>query len=219
VALAKFPPLYPILDAVFLPADAARRRETLIGLVASLAEAGVEILQYRNKQDSEDEILRDSEVMRAAAPASLKLILNDYPHLAALAGFGGVHIGQGDISPAEARALLGPDATIGLSTHNEAQLCAADLEPVDYIAIGPVYTTSSKANPDPLVGVDGVRLARSLTAKPVIAIGGITVANVAAVWAAGADSVAVISAIFAAANPAHAAVAFLEAFRQQTKSP
>jgi len=209
VALAKFPPLYPILDAVYLPAGSARRHEKLTELVASFGEAGVEILQYRNKQGREDDILRDAAVIRAAAPASLRLILNDYAHLAARAGFSGVHLGQEDMPPAEARALLGSNAIIGLSTHNETQLRAADLETVDYIATGPVYTTSSKANPDPVVGLDGMRLARSLTAKPLIAIGGITLAKAAEVWATGADSIAVISAIFATANPAQAAAEFL----------
>lgn len=215
MALAKFPPLYPILDAVYLPADSARRRETLTELVASLAQGGVEILQYRNKQGSEAEILLDAEVMRAAAPANLRLILNDYARLAAQAGFAGVHLGQEDMPPAQARALLGPDAIIGLSTHNEAQLRAAETAPVDYIAIGPVCATSSKANPDPVIGLDGIRLARSLTAKLLIAIGGITLANAPDVWTAGADSIAVISAIFATANPAHAAAEFLGLYMRQ----
>ncbi len=206
----KFPPLYPILDATYLPADAARRREEL---VASLVEAGVEILQYRNKQGSEAEILRDAETMRATTPPNLKLILNDFPHLAVTAGFDGVHVGQQDMAPQEARRLVGTERIVGISTHDEAQLRAANLAPVDYIAIGPVFATSSKQNPAPVVGLDGVRLARRLTQKPVVAIGGITLENAARVWEAGANSVAVISAIFSAnEDPAKSAGNFLRIF-------
>jgi thiamine-phosphate pyrophosphorylase len=220
VALAKFPPLYPILDAAFLPQDLALRSETLAGLVASLAEAGVEILQYRNKHGDEVEILRDAEIIRTSAPSRLKLILNDYAHLVADAGFHGLHLGQTDIRPRAARDLLGPDLLLGLSTHNETQLRAATLEPVDYIAIGPVFSTTSKANPDPVVGLDGVRTARRLTTLPVIAIGGITPDNASGVWGAGADSIALISAIFAAGiDPGKSAADFLYAFSQLSDAP
>jgi thiamine-phosphate pyrophosphorylase len=208
VSLPDFPPLYPILDAAFLPAGESRGK-ILAGLVAGLAEAGVGILQYRNKQGSDADFLPDAEVVRAAAPGSLMLILNDYVDLVAEAGFSGVHLGQTDMSAGEARALLGPNAIIGISTHNEAQLSAAALEPVNYVAIGPVFATVSKENPDPVVGLEGVRLARQLTDKPLVAIGGITLANVAEVWAAGADSVAGISGIFGAVDPLRAAAEFL----------
>jgi len=210
----KFPSLYPIVDAAFLPPDLDLRHEALVHLARSLSEAGVEILQYRNKQGSEAEILPDTEPLRAAAPPKLKLILNDFPYLTAKVRFDGVHVGQLDASPREARSLLGSDAIVGISTHSEAQLRAADLEPVDYIAIGPVFATSSKQNPDPIIGLDGVRLGRRLTMKPLVAIGGITLENAASVWAAGADSVAVISAIFSAGeDPAKLAGDFLRIFR------
>jgi thiamine-phosphate pyrophosphorylase len=215
VALAKLPPLYPILDAVFLPAGKSRASK-LTELVVTLAKAGVGILQYRNKQGSDADILRDTEVMRAAAPAGLKLILNDYVDLVAETGFDGVHLGQEDMPPHEARALLGTAVIIGISTHNEAQLRAAAHEPVDYIAIGPVFATTSKDNPDPVVGIEAVGLARRLTNKPLVAIGGITVANAAEVWGAGADSIAVISAIFAArVSPAQAAANILGLLQNQ----
>ena len=119
------------------------------------------------------------------------LILNDRVPLAA--GCCGVHIGQEDCSPFEARAVLGPDMLIGLSTHGDEQLMQAAESPVDYLAIGPVFATQSKQVPDPVVGLEGVRAARRLTAKPLVAIGGITRANCATVIEAGADSVAVIS--------------------------
>jgi len=191
-----FPSLYPILDAGYLT-GAEDRAGFLRHIVQGLAEAGVGILQYRNKIGGRSEILADARVMRDARDSPMLLILNDWPELVVEAGFDGVHVGQTDVSPAEARAIVGPGKIVGVSTHNEAQMRAADLEPVDYIAIGPVYATATKENPDPVVGLEGVRLARSLTRKPLVAIGGITAENAGAVLEAGADSVSVISAIFA----------------------
>ena len=207
-----FPALYPILDASFLPAG-GDRHSRLGQLVAELADAGVRLLQYRNKQGSEAEILADAHSMRAAAGSGLTLILNDWPDLAVEADFDGVHVGQQDISPAAARAIVGGEKMVGVSTHNVAQLRAADGEPVDYIAIGPVFSTSSKENPDPVVGLEGVRLARSYTRKPLVAIGGITRETALQVRDAGADSIAVISAIFAPqGNPGKLAKDFIRIF-------
>ena len=189
-----FPPLYPILDARFLP---VRERSTFLRkLVRDLAGAGIEILQYRNKSGSHAEIHADACVMREAAGASMRLVLNDWPELALAAGFDGVHVGQTDGSPASAREILGQAKIVGISTHNEAQLRAAKSQPVDYIAIGPVFATATKANPDPVVGLEGVRAARRITGKTLVAIGGITLENAADVRQAGADAVAVISAVF-----------------------
>lgn len=190
-----FPSVYPILDASFLPAR-EDRAAVLRRLVRDLAEAGVGILQYRNKPGTESEVLADAGVIREAVGAGLLLILNDWPELAVAAGFDGVHVGQTDLSPAGARAIMGAGKIVGVSTHNEAQLREADGEAVDYIAIGPVFATATKENPDPVVGLEGVRLARSITSKTLVAIGGITTENAGAVRQAGADSVAVISAIF-----------------------
>jgi thiamine-phosphate pyrophosphorylase len=193
--LSSLPPLYPILDASFLPSF--ERGVYLTRVVCELEDAGVTLLQYRNKQGDEAEILSDAAVIRAAATGAVRLIMNDHPELAVQADFDGVHVGQTDVSPIEARAIVGPDRIVGVSTHNREQLEAADLMPVDYIAIGPVFATASKQNPDPVIGLDGVREARRLTAKPLVAIGGITLENAPDVLAAGADSVAVISALFA----------------------
>ncbi|HEX3437560.1 MAG TPA: thiamine phosphate synthase [Pseudacidobacterium sp.] len=190
----QLPPLYPILDSLFLPSQ--NRQAFLEELVSELADAGVTLLQYRNKQGAEEEMLSDVEVIKQAAGTRLKLIMNDCPDLAVRADLEGVHVGQEDVSPVEARRIVGPDRIVGISTHNRAQLEVADRQPVDYIAIGPVFTTSSKQNPDPVVGLDGVREARQLTAKPLVAIGGISLENVPVVLEAGADSVAVISALF-----------------------
>lgn len=121
--------------------------------------------------------------------------MNDRADLAVAAGFGGVHLGQDDLSPSAARLLCPPPMLVGYSTHNPEQVAAADKMPVDYIAIGPVFGTASKQNPDPIIGLEGVRAARRLTARPVVAIGGITLENCKEVMAAGADAVAVISAL------------------------
>ena len=137
-------------------------------------------------------------MLRAAAPVGqCVLILNDYPALAVEAGFDGVHVGQTDMPVEEARALIGYERMVGVSTHTPEQLAAAELSSADYVAIGPVFATSTKVNPDPVVGIEGVRRARAMTKKPLVAIGGITLENCRAVLDAGADSVAVISAIFA----------------------
>jgi thiamine-phosphate pyrophosphorylase len=192
-----FPAVYPILDASVL-GQAADRATLLRTLMEHLASAGVEILQYRNKLGGEAEILADARVMRGAADGSMRLILNDWPELVVAAGFDGVHVGQSDLSPTEAREIVGPGRIVGVSTHTEAQLRAADSQPVDYIAIGPVFPTATKANPDPVVGLEGVRLARRITVKTLVAIGGITLKNAPQVRQAGADSVALISAIFSA---------------------
>ena len=124
---------------------------------------------------------------------SFRLIMNDRADLCVAAEFDGLHIGQDDLSPAAARRIIGPDRWLGISTHNPEQIAEADKTDADYLAIGPVFATTSKANPDPVVGLEGVRRARELTRKPLVAIGGITRANVRSVIDAGADSVAVIS--------------------------
>jgi thiamine-phosphate pyrophosphorylase len=213
----RFPRLYPILDAELVLRevvdDRVRRQALLRRVVAELADAGVEILQYRNKQDADETVAEDARGIREAA-GGMKLILNDRVALAARIGWDGVHVGQEDLPAREARKLVGPAAWVGLSTHNETQLRVANLEPVDYIAIGPVFATASKANPDPVIGLEGVRRALSLTNKPLVAIGGITAETAAAVIEAGADAVAVIAAIFAPGlNAGQSARDFLTIFK------
>jgi thiamine-phosphate pyrophosphorylase len=122
-----------------------------------------------------------------------KLIMNDRADLCLAAEFDGVHVGQDDLSPESVRKIIGANRWLGVSTHNPEQVAEADRTSADYIAIGPVFATLSKANPDPIVGLAGVRRARELTSKPLVAIGGITRHNCASVIEAGADSVAVIS--------------------------
>jgi thiamine-phosphate pyrophosphorylase len=138
------------------------------------------------------------------------LILNDRADLALLAGWG-VHVGHEDLAPGDARKVLGTGQVIGVSTHNEAQVREADAGAVDYVAIGPVFATTSKADTEPVVGLEGVRRARALTRKPLVAIGGITRENARSVIDAGADSVAVIGALLATGErPGRVAKDFLE---------
>lgn len=159
-----------------------------------LRAAGIRFLQYRDKDASDEVVLKRAALLRRVFPAADScLILNDRVSLVRAAGFDGVHVGQEDLSPAEVRAMLGPELLVGVSTHSEGQLRIAADGPADYVAIGPVYATVSKLVPDPVVGLEGVRAARAMTTKPLVAIGGINRSNCVAVIAAGAESVAVIS--------------------------
>jgi thiamine-phosphate pyrophosphorylase len=184
------PRLYPILDAGLLE----RAGISLEDYARELRAAGIRFLQYRDKEATDEVFLLRAALLRRVFPSTDSvLILNDRASLMEFARYEGVHVGQEDLSPAEARAILGPDVLIGLSTHGDGQLRIASQGPANYVAIGPVFATASKENPDPVVGLEGVRKARALTSKPLVAIGGITRANFASVLEAGADSVAVIS--------------------------
>jgi thiamine-phosphate pyrophosphorylase len=182
------PRFYPILDPGCFP-DASG----VFFVAEELAAAGCTLLQYRNKSGNARQMLDDARELRARLGSGVKLIMNDRADLCLAAGFDGVHVGQDDLSPESVRRIIGPDRWLGISTHNPEQLAEADRTPADYLAIGPVFATSSKANPDPVVGLEGVRRARELTRKPLVAIGGITRVNARSVIDAGADSVAVIS--------------------------
>lgn len=168
--------------------------------VRAMAEAGIQWIQVRAKQLSGGELCRQMEACcRALEGSEVRLWVDDRADVAALfspAEVAGLHVGQKDLPPAEARRVVGEAMWIGLSTHGEEQLLAADADPeVDVIAVGPVFPTTGKASPDPVVGLDFLRRARSLTAKPLVAIGGIDAGNVAQVLAAGADAAAVIGAV------------------------
>ncbi len=182
------PKLYAIVDASRSPDTPA-----LCAFTDELAAGGVTFLQYRNKSGNAREMLEQSRELKRHLPKSVQLIMNDRADLCLAAGFDGVHIGQDDLSPQGARKVIGESLAVGVSTHNPEQTRIADNSFADYVAIGPVFVTSAKANPDPVVGLDGVRAARALTRKPLVAIGGITRANCRSVIEAGADSVAVIS--------------------------
>lgn len=212
------PRLYAILDASCFP-DA----DAMHNAAEELVSAGCTLIQYRNKSGNARVMLerarelktrlcawsggRPRQLVRSestprtgasGAPQSVRLIMNDRADLCLAADFDGVHVGQDDLSPEAVRKIIGWGTQgnarwLGVSTHNPEQVSAADQTSADYIAIGPVFATSSKENPDPVVGLEGVRRARELTRKPLVAIGGITRANARSVIDAGADSVAVIS--------------------------
>jgi len=162
-----------------------------------LAASGVTLLQYRDKDAPPQTVLRNASVIAEAfAGSGATLILNDRADLAALAGWDGVHVGQDDLSPEDARIVVGAGRIIGVSTHTESQVIAADAGVADYVAIGPVFATGTKLDAEPTVGLEGVGRAKSLTRKPLVAIGGITRQNARSVIDAGADSVAVITGLF-----------------------
>jgi thiamine-phosphate pyrophosphorylase len=182
------PRLYPILDASSFQDIGA-----LLYAAEELLAGGVTLLQYRNKSANAREMLEQARELKRRLGGSVKLIMNDRADLCLAAGFDGVHVGQEDLSPQGARKVIGDRLCLGVSTHNAVQVTKADKTSADYIAIGPVFSTASKVNPDPVVGLEGVRRARALTRKPLVAIGGINRANCRSVIEAGADSVAVIS--------------------------
>ena len=182
------PRLYAILDAGFF-ADVGR----LVATAEELIAAGVKLIQYRNKSGNARAILEQSRELKRRLAGNVKLIMNDRADLCLIADFDGVHVGQDDLLPESVRGIIGPERWLGVSTHNPEQVQEADRTSADYLAIGPVFSTSSKDRPDPVVGLEGVRRARPLTRKPLVAIGGITRGNAASVIEAGADSVAMIS--------------------------
>lgn len=199
-------PLYPILDAE----AAAAGGHDLATCARGFAALGLEMQQLRAKRLPDRDFLQLAEQLAAVVP---QLILNDRADLALLCGAAGVHVGQEDL-PADVVRSLKPSWTIGASTHSPEQARAALAMKPDYLAIGPIYATQSKANPDPVVGCAMLQDLRKLTGKPLVAIGGIQLDNCATVWRAGADAVAVISGLWAAEDPVSAARQFLLAFKR-----
>lgn len=179
------PRLYAIVDM--------QRTADPIAFAQELFTAGVRLLQLRDKETRPQVTLSIAREIKRIAPKDAVLIMNDRADSCLGAGFGGVHVGQDDLSPEATRRVCPAPLIVGVSTHNVEQLRASDASPVDYIAFGPVFGTTSKTNPDSTVGLDLLREARKLTRKPLVAIGGITRANCRSVLEAGADSVAVIS--------------------------
>jgi len=187
------PRFYPILD----PEIAARHGIDPIAAAEQLLEGGARILQFRHKGFFSREVFAQLErVAELCRNAGARFVVNDRADLAALTS-AALHLGQDDLTPSSARKVVGTQTLIGFSTHNESQLRAAAAEPADYLALGPIFGTASKQNPDPIVGLDELRHLRPLTDRPLVAIGGITRANAQSVLAAGADSVAIIGDLFA----------------------
>jgi len=190
-----FPTLYAILDP-------EQTRLPMLEVADRLTRAGVEIIQLRDKTASPRSIFTQARELAAfLAPRGVRFILNDRPDIARIAGAGGVHVGQEDLPPEDARRICSAPCWVGVSTHNQEQLREAALTSADYIAVGPIFATATKRNPDPVVGLELLRAARQMTDKPLVAIGGITLERAADVYRSGADSIAVIRDLAAAEDP------------------
>ncbi len=198
------PRLYVILDAALLTISETECAE-------KLAAAGVRLLQYRNKRASARELFESSKRLSALLmPQGVTFVVNDRADVALAAEASGVHVGQEDLGAEAARSVIGDGKLLGVSTHNLEQFKQAAATSADYVAVGPVFSTSTKANPDPVVGIELIRQVRSLTDKPIVAIGGITLERAAEVIRAGADSVAVISDILLAPDAGKRARQYVE---------
>jgi thiamine-phosphate pyrophosphorylase len=186
------PRFYPVLDTGVL----ARCEMSALDAAKAILEGGAQILQFRHKEFFTRALYDDAaRIAEMCHNAGVPFVLNDRADFASLLG-AALHLGQDDLSPADARKVVPAGTVIGFSTHNGAQLRAGDAEPVDYLAIGPIFSTGSKQNPDPVVGVTELRKLRSITRKPLVAIGGITRELAHSVYAAGADSLAVIGDLY-----------------------
>lgn len=198
------PRLYVVLDAALLSVPETECAQ-------ELADAGVRLLQYRNKAASSGELSDSSKKLSALLlPQGVSFLVNDRADVAFFAGASGVHVGQEDLGVEAARGVIGEEKLVGISTHNLKQFQQAAATSADYIAVGPVFATSSKANPDPVIGTGFIRQVRSLTQKPIVAIGGITLERASEVIKAGADSVAVISDILRATDPGKRARQYID---------
>jgi thiamine-phosphate pyrophosphorylase len=192
---------YPIIDSGLL----ARAGLDPVELAGVLVAAGARLVQYRHKASYTRDAYEQAKAIGAIVQqAGGRYIINDRADIALMLGADGVHLGQDDLPPAAVRKIAGEKLIIGFSTHNEAQLRAGGREPADYLAIGPIFATASKENPDPAIGVEELRRLRAMTAKPLVAIGGITRERAAEILEAGADSLAVISDLIAGDLPARA---------------
>jgi len=200
----EIPKLYPITDTGISGMSHAAQIE-------QLAAGGATFIQIREKRMSPREFyLAGLEAMSVARKLGVRIIVNDRVDIALAIKADGVHLGQTDLPPDRARFLLGESRIVGYSTHTLEQALAADLTPVDYLAIGPVFDTSTKENPDPIVGLEMMDVIRSRINKPLVAIGGITLATARSVIEAGADSVAVISNLLSVGNISERTKAYLE---------
>lgn len=198
-----FPKIYPILDSGVIPQ--AGRAEFLRRLGSELAEAGVTLLEYRNKIGSEAELLADAAMLRAALPmGKVKLILDDRADLVERLGFDGVHVDAGDAAPAEARRIVGAERIVGTFGGSEALLPGVLQEPADYFSIGPVFATTTKQTSKAPIGAEGVKKLRAEAGSDavLVAVGGVTLERAPAVLAAGASVIAVAAAIFRSGDPA-----------------
>ncbi len=199
-----FPSLYAILDAT-----PNQPTDSLLSLANTLADAGVQLIQLRAKHIPPRQFHEIASVLVAAAPTNVRMVINDRPDIANITKSAGVHVGQEDLPVEAARQICPSPQWVGISTHNLEQLRAANYTSADYIAVGPIFPTSTKENPDPVVGLELIRAARKLTPKHLVAIGGITIQSAGEVFSAGADSVAIISDLLNAPDPAQRAREYL----------
>jgi thiamine-phosphate pyrophosphorylase len=198
-----FPSLYAIVDPNLI-------NEPALDLALQLVDGGVELIQLRDKRAPAGELLQEAlNWVAGLSPSGVRMIVNDRPDIAAMAGAAGVHVGQEDLPVEEARRICGDSCCVGISTHNLEQVREADRTSADYIAFGPMFLTVTKENADPVTGIELLRAARSLTQKPIVAIGGITVQSAPEIYRAGADSVAVIRDLILARDPAQRAREYL----------
>jgi thiamine-phosphate pyrophosphorylase len=188
----KLPAFYPILDTGVVRA----RGLDPVNVAREILDGGARILQFRHKEFlSRDAYRWLEQIAELTRAAGAMLVVNDRADLAKLFD-ATLHLGQDDLPPTAARTIVGSDAIVGLSTHNEAQLRAAAEEPVNYVALGPLYGTSTKVNPDATVGLDELRRLRTLTDRPLVAIGGITRSTALDACEAGANSLAIVADLF-----------------------
>jgi thiamine-phosphate pyrophosphorylase len=198
-----FPRIYPIIDASVIPV--AGRAHFLHALAGSLAEAGVTLMEYRNKNGPDEQMANDAAILRAAMPRpDIKLILDDRAELVAAFDFDGVHVDAGDVSPTDARRQLGEHRIIGTFGGGEELVPGILNAPADYFSIGPVYATTTKSTSKRWIGPEGVRSLRAQAgpAPVLVAVGGITLETAPRLIEAGASMVAVAAAIFQSGNPA-----------------
>jgi thiamine-phosphate pyrophosphorylase len=198
-----FPPLYAIVDLSLI-------NEPALDLALKLTGGGVDLIQLRGKRATARTILHEALTWVAGLSRNgARVIVNDRPDIAAMAGAAGVHVGQEDLPVEEARGICGNSRCVGISTHNLEQVREADRTSANYIAFGPVFQTVTKENPGPVTGIELLRAARSLTKKPLVAIGGITIESAHEIYRAGADSIAVIRDLLWARDPAQRAREYL----------
>jgi thiamine-phosphate diphosphorylase len=209
----QIPRLYAIVDAERIGSASP------LAICRILLDAGVRLIQYRDKKASSRDLFEACRQLQVSVrQAGGIFIVNDRADVALAVGADGVHVGQGDLPVELARRVLGKRILIGTSTHSLEQVREADETSADYIAFGPIFPTQSKERPDPVVGLAGLREVRKLTRRPLVAIGGITLENAAAVIAAGADSVAVIRDLVQAQNVAQRAREFLRVCEEAGRS-
>lgn len=207
-----WPRLYPILDTSVL----ASRGFSALGFAQAVLAGGAQVLQYRHKGEyTRERFAEAEEIGKLVREAGARYVINDRADVAALLG-ADLHLGQDDLPPGRARAIVGTKTAIGFSTHNEQQFLAGSAEPVDYVALGPIYATTSKERPDPVVGLEVLRACRRIAVKPLIAIGGITEETAELVLRAGADSLALIRPLLPLGATTSDVRGLVEAWRRLT---